>query len=130
MVTPIVDAHIDLAWNMSKGRDPRVPAAETRRIEAKDAQKCMVSLPEWRAGDPPVPVSRVREVLALMADAAGWDHVVIGSDLDGGIGLDESPDGIDCIGCIGKIGDVVPANAKAGVLGENWIRFLRRALPS
>jgi membrane dipeptidase len=86
--------------------------------------------PSWNTGDTPVPLSRVGEVLALMADAAGWDHVGIGSDLDGGIGLDESPEGLESIGDIGKIGDVVPADARDGVLGANWIRFLQSALPA
>jgi membrane dipeptidase len=70
-----------------------------------------------------------REVLALMAGAAGWDHIGIGSDLDGGIGLDESPEGLESIGDIGKIGGTLPQGARDGVLGGNWLRFLRHALP-
>src|SRR5207244_2097323 len=46
----IVDAHIDLAWNMANGRDPRLPAAETRKLEAKESQQCMVGLPDMSAG--------------------------------------------------------------------------------
>jgi membrane dipeptidase len=85
--------------------------------------------PSWQIGEPPVPLERVGEVLSIMASGAGWDHVGIGSDLDGGIGLDESPDGLENVGDIGKIGDVVPDEAREGVLGENWLRFLRDALP-
>ena len=86
--------------------------------------------PSWNAGDEPVPLSRVGEVLTLMADAAGWDHIGIGSDLDGGIGVDESPAGLESIGDMGKIGDVLPATSRAKVLGQNWIRFLGTALPN
>ena len=85
----------------------------------------------WGDGDRgPVPVSTVGEVFELMARSAGWDHVGIGSDLDGGIGLDESPVELESIADIVKIGDTIPPEAHAGVLGENWIRFLRGALPA
>jgi membrane dipeptidase len=78
----------------------------------------------------PVPLDRVGEVFALMASFAGWDHVGIGSDLDGGIGVDESPDGLDTAADIGKIADVIPEHARDGVLGANWLRFFSEALPS
>jgi membrane dipeptidase len=71
----------------------------------------------------------VGEVFELMAQGAGWDHLGIGSDLDGGIGVDESPVELESIADIHKIGEVVPDEARAGVLGENWLRFLREALP-
>jgi membrane dipeptidase len=72
----------------------------------------------------------VGEVFELMARSAGWDHVGIGSDLDGGIGVDESPVELESIVDIAKIGETIPPEAHAGVLGENWIRFLRGALPA
>jgi membrane dipeptidase len=84
----------------------------------------------WGDGDRgPVPISTVGEVFELMAGSAGWDHVGIGSDLDGGIGVDESPVELGSIADIAKIGDTLPDHARAGVMGENWIRFLRAALP-
>jgi membrane dipeptidase len=85
--------------------------------------------PSWQSGEAPVPLERVGEVLTLMANAAGWNNIGIGSDLDGGIGLDESPEGLESVGDIGRIGDVVPAEARDGVLGDNWLRFLSEALP-
>jgi len=113
----------------------RMPDAEMMRALAQRGGMIGLGLgnmfvePSWSAGDPPVPLSRVGEVLALMADAAGWDHIGIGSDLDGGIGLDESPDGLESIGDIGKIAETLPEDARNGVLGENWLGFLRTALP-
>jgi membrane dipeptidase len=114
----------------------RMPNAEMMAALAKRGGMIGLGLgnmfvePSWKAGDPAVPLSRIGEVLTLMADAAGWDHVGIGSDLDGGIGLDESPEGLESIGDIGKIGEVLPEDARDNVLGENWIRFLREALPA
>ena len=84
----------------------------------------------WGDGNPGVPISRVGEVFEIMASSAGWDHVGIGSDLDGGIGVDESPVELGSIADIGKIADTLPDHARAGVMGENWIRFLREALPA
>jgi len=60
---------------------------------------------------------------------AGWARVGIGSDLDGGLGLEESPAELDTVADIALIGEVVPEGARDGVLGGNWIRLLRRALP-
>jgi membrane dipeptidase len=114
----------------------RMPDAEMMRALAKRGGVVGLGLgnmfvePEWTAGDDPVPLARVGEVLSLMASAAGWDHVGIGSDLDGGIGLDESPAGLESIGDLAKIGDVVPDGARDGVLGGNWLRVLRGALPT
>jgi membrane dipeptidase len=56
--------------------------------------------------------------------------VGIGSDLDGGLGADETPAELETAADLVKISDVVPADARAGVLGENWLRFLREALPA
>lgn len=65
-----------------------------------------------------------------VARVAGWEHVGIGSDLDGGFGLEGSPAEIDTIADLWKIGSVVPPEARDGVLGGNWLRFLRQALPT
>jgi membrane dipeptidase len=84
----------------------------------------------WGDGDRgPVPISTVGEVFELMASAAGWEHVGIGSDLDGGIGVDESPVELESIADIGLVGDVIPDEARVEVLGGNWLRFVSQALP-
>ncbi len=45
------------------------------------------------------------------------------------MGLEESPLEIDTIVDLHKAGEVVPAHARKGFLGGNWLRFLRSALP-
>jgi membrane dipeptidase len=77
-----------------------------------------------------VPLSTVGDVFGVMASAAGWGHVGIGSDLDGGIGVDESPDSLESIADEPKLADVLPADVRDDVLGGNWLRFLRSALPN
>ena len=70
----------------------------------------------------------VRAHLRHIAGIAGWEHVGIGSDLDGGFGRDETPEEIDSVADLHTIGAAVPAAARNGVLGGNWLRFLRSVL--
>src|SRR3954451_25477598 len=43
----IVDAHLDIAFNVTRGRDPRMPAAQQPVVENEIAT---VGLPDLRAG--------------------------------------------------------------------------------
>ena len=72
---------------------------------------------------------QVRRHAAYLAELVGWNHLGVGSDLDGGLGLEESPREIDTVADLYKVGEVVPAEARAGVLSSNWLEFLRRSLP-
>jgi membrane dipeptidase len=71
----------------------------------------------------------LRKQAEHVASVGGWGCVGIGSDLDGGLGLEESPQEIDTIADLYKIGSVVPEHAREAVLSENWLRFLRASLP-
>ena len=64
-----------------------------------------------------------------IATLAGWEHVGIGSDLDGGFGLEESPMEIETVADLDKVGSVVPVEVRGAVLGANWLGFLRSSLP-
>jgi membrane dipeptidase len=64
-----------------------------------------------------------------IAHLAGWNHVGIGSDLDGGFGREESPVEIDTVADLWKVGSAVPAEAREAVLSTNWLNFLRATLP-
>lgn len=87
--------------------------------------------PRWRQ-DKTLPVSlevHVRRQAEHMASLVGWDHVGIGSDLDGGLGLEESSQENDTIAGLYKVGLAVPEYAREKVLSENWLRFLCHSLP-
>jgi membrane dipeptidase len=71
----------------------------------------------------------VRRHISHIAEIGGWACVGIGSDLDGGFGREESPEEIDTVADLHTVGSVVPTEARESVLGENWLRFLRFALP-
>jgi membrane dipeptidase len=87
--------------------------------------------PEWPT-DRSISVSvdvHVRRHVTHVAEVAGWGSVGIGSDLDGGFGREEAPEEIDTIADLRTVGSMVPADFRAAVLGENWLNFLRAALP-
>lgn len=86
----------------------------------------------WSRDDRRIPVTmdgQVRAHLEHIAGLIGWNKLGIGSDLDGGFGSLETP-GLDTIADLQRIGEIVPAHARAGVLGENWLNLLRRSLPA
>lgn len=78
----------------------------------------------------PVTLKDVQRHAEHIADLIGWEHVAIGSDFDGGFGLQETPRAITRGADFGKLGRIAPARARAGLLGGNWLRFLQRALPA
>ncbi len=88
----------------------------------------------WSRGDPRLPLSAVVAhidyVCQLVGDA---DHVGLGSDFDGGFGLDCIPADLDSVADLRLIGEALaaygfsPAQVEA-VLGGNWLRLLRKAL--
>jgi membrane dipeptidase len=88
--------------------------------------------------------SQGREIVTLADVATGIDyicqmlgdaaHVGIGSDFDGGFGLDKVPQGLDSVADLRLIGESLDARGYnqediEAILGGNWLRFLRRALP-
>jgi membrane dipeptidase len=93
--------------------------------------------PDWRSGDDRTRVSltRVVDVIDMICQLTGSSaHVGIGSDFDGGFGVEDIPAGMDTIADLWKIagglrergfaeGDI------AGILGGNMLRKLREVLP-
>lgn len=77
-----------------------------------------------------VGLERVGEHFRHMAAIVGADRVGIGSDLDGGFGLEETPVGLSRAGDLARLGDVVPASSRDSFLGGAWWSWLERALPS
>jgi membrane dipeptidase len=75
-----------------------------------------------------VTLDAVRAHAAHIAGLIGWDRVGIGSDLDGGLGVEETPAELESAADLRRVGEVAPPEARAGVLGENWLRFLHGAL--
>ncbi len=62
-------------------------------------------------------------------------HAAIGTDLDGGYGIEQTPNDLDTIADVQKIQELLrkrgysEANI-AAVMHENWLRVLERSLPT
>ncbi len=87
--------------------------------------------PRWRQ-DKSIVITldeHLRQHADYIANLCGWEHIGIGSDLDGGLGLEESPVEINTIADLYKAGAVVPPEAREAVLSTNWLNFLRASLP-
>ncbi|MDP6528804.1 MAG: membrane dipeptidase [Gemmatimonadota bacterium] len=82
-----------------------------------------------------VPMRRVAEAAHHVAQLAGTHRAVaIGSDFDGGFGAESSPEGLDTVADLprlaGGLADLGFTDGEiADILGGNWIRLLREALP-
>ncbi len=77
-----------------------------------------------------VTLASVARQAAHVAGRVGWSRVAIGSDLDGGFGLEESPRELTRGADFDRLAAIAPAEHRRGVLGDHWLRFLRRALPA
>lgn len=76
-------------------------------------------------------VKQVKHIYELAGDS---DHVGIGSDFDGGFGSESIPAELDTIADMPKVADALKEagfseKEVSGMLGENWLRLLNRALP-
>jgi membrane dipeptidase len=69
-----------------------------------------------------------------MTALVGPDHVGLGSDLDGGFRTDKAPAGLTSVADLVRIGERLIDRGYADedvgkILGQNWLRMLKRTLP-
>ncbi|MCC6616959.1 MAG: membrane dipeptidase [Anaerolineae bacterium] len=92
---------------------------------------------DWRSGDPKakVPFERVLDAIDYVCQITGSAaHVGLGSDFDGGFGVESTPQGFDTVSDLWTIGEGLrqrgyAENDIAAVLSGNMLRKLRQALP-
>jgi membrane dipeptidase len=93
---------------------------------------------DWNKGDPKsgVTLSQVVKNIVHVCEVSGSkDHSGIGSDFDGGFGCESIPLELDTSADLYKIGDALKSEANFSdeevdnVLGGNFLRILRKALP-
>ena len=77
-------------------------------------------------------IAHIDHICQLAGDA---NHAGIGSDFDGGFGLQSIPPELDSIADLQMVADKLIARGysetdAANVLGGNWLRFLRKHLPA
>jgi membrane dipeptidase len=93
---------------------------------------------EWKKGDPKsdVPLSVVVDAIDYVCQLTGSAaHVGIGSDFDGGFGVESIPDGLDSTSDLLSIGSALRGRGyseedTAAILGGNMLRKLRQGLRS
>ncbi|MBN1486739.1 MAG: membrane dipeptidase [Anaerolineae bacterium] len=88
----------------------------------------------WKVGDPKPPLMRWVEAIDYICQVTGTARCVgIGSDLDGGFGVESVPAGLDSIGDIGQIEDLLveygysPDDIGA-ICNGNWLRVMNAVL--
>lgn len=92
----------------------------------------------WTKGKPKdeITLSHVVRNIVHVSDVSGSkDNLGIGSDFDGGFGFESIPSEIDTVADLYKVGDALRSQANfseqeaRNVLGGNFLRILRKALP-
>ncbi|WP_425147668.1 dipeptidase [Deinococcus sp.] len=77
----------------------------------------------WHDGDTRASFAQWAEHAARYAELIGWERVGLGSDLDGGFGLEKALEGMERYGDLLRLLDELPEGARAGVQGQNWRRW-------
>jgi membrane dipeptidase len=91
----------------------------------------------WKRGDrrEEVGIAHLIAQIDYICQMAGdAQHVGIGSDFDGGFGLQSVPVGIDSVADLQKLAPLLgekgySLEAIAAILGENWLSRIRQTLP-
>jgi membrane dipeptidase len=92
----------------------------------------------WRTGSPrqEVTLQNLAEQIDYICQIAGdARHAGIGSDFDGGFGVQSSPTGVDTIADLQKLAPILAEKGYSNedialILGQNWLNLLKRTLPS
>lgn len=93
---------------------------------------------EWTPADgrQAIPLELVVDHIDYVCQLAGdAHHVAIGTDFDGGFGLQSVPEGIDSIADLQKLAPLLGERGYtegdiAAILGTNWLSLLKRTLPA
>jgi membrane dipeptidase len=77
-------------------------------------------------------VDNIEHVCQLAGNAR---HAALGTDLDGGFGIEQTPTDIDTIADVIRVADILARRGFsepdiAGILHANWTRFFQEVLPS
>jgi membrane dipeptidase len=132
--------------NMSRALVPGDRQFSDEQIRALTARGALIGMacdawmlcPNWKTGQTPramVPLSTLADHVDHVCQIAGSArHVGIGSDLDGGYGNEQCPQGLDSIADLHKLEPILRARGYSeadidGLFVANFLRFFREALP-
>jgi len=130
---PVLVSHANFRPLAGGPENRHLTEAQLQALKGRDAVVGVVLFnrfldPAWERTEPATSLSRVRRHAEAVARVLGWEAVGIGSDMDGGFGAESLPEGIQSHRDWPKLAPLFGPHA-AGVLGENWIRFLKANLP-
>jgi len=136
---PVLASHCNCRALVSGGRqlsDEQVRAIVDRGGVVGVAMDTWMLQERWEKGV----YNEVTATLETVADhidhvceiAGDARHVAIGSDLDGGYGLEQTPRDLDTIADLGRIADVLASRgydeeAVDAIVRDNWLRLLRES---
>ena len=140
---PVIASHANAAALLPGYDGNRLPTdGVIRGLIARDGimgvvPYCLFLKTGWRKGDSRAGITlftlaaHVDHICQMAGDAR---HVGLGSDFDGGFGLNAVPSDIDTIADLQKLAPILEAKGYneedvTAVLGENWLRHLRTYLP-
>jgi membrane dipeptidase len=89
----------------------------------------------WKRGDPLPHLDAVVRHIDRISQLTGTArHCALGSDFDGGFGVESTPAEFDSVADLEKVADALATAGYSetdieGILGSNWLRLLARALP-
>lgn len=135
---PIIASHTNCRVYVPTDRhftDDQIRAAAARGVVIGVVLHNSFLVGGWKREQGPVGIDAVvrhlDHVRELVGDAR---HSGIGSDFDGGAGVESTPQPFDTVADLGAIGDALRAHDYSeeeisGILGANFLRVFREALP-
>jgi len=141
---PVIASHANAAALLPGYEGNRLPPDEViKGLIARDGiigvvPFCAFLKADWKKGDSRDGITletltaHVDHICQMAGDAR---HVGLGSDFDGGFGLNAVPVDVDTIADLQKLAPILEGKgyndeAVAAILGENWLRHLRTYLPT
>ncbi len=84
--------------------------------------------PGWEDGDPRATLAEWARHAGHYGETFGWQHVGLGTDFDGGFGLEKAPAGIQRYEDVLRLLDEVPEEVRDGVRGDHWLKWVEANL--
>ncbi len=77
----------------------------------------------WQDGDPRSTFGEWARHARHYGETFGWEHVGLGTDLDGGFGLEKAPAGMQVYGDVRRLQGELPEEEWEGVRMGNWVNW-------
>ncbi len=138
---PVMASHNncrELVPNQRQFSDEQIRGLIGREAIVGVAMDAWMLYPDWKIEKVPreaVKLESVADHIDHICQLAGnCRHAAIGSDLDGGYGTEQTPDGLDTIADLQKLGGILSVRGYSdaeidAVFHGNWLGFFLRCLP-